>query len=100
MLEDEIMKLFYINSFFDLIIKKSGFNVHLFQVLIFDNDQYEDRFIWHKLDHKDEGFIIIQFFALFEISHHLTSFIMNNLIINVMLKGVNPFITKCNASFK
>ena len=45
LLEDEIMKLFHINLFFDLIIKENDFDVHLFQVLIFDNDQCEDRFI-------------------------------------------------------
>ena len=45
MLEDEIMRLFHINLFFDLIIKENDFDVHLFQILIFDNDQCENRFI-------------------------------------------------------
>ena len=36
--EKEIMRLFYIDFFLDLIIKENDFNVHLFQVSIFDND--------------------------------------------------------------
>ena len=45
LLEDEIIKLFHINLFLDLIIKKNDFDVYLFQVLIFDNDQCENYFI-------------------------------------------------------
>ena len=45
LLGDKIMKLFHINLFLNLIIKKDGFDVHLFQISIFDNDQCEDRFI-------------------------------------------------------
>ena len=45
LLENEIMRLFYINLFFNLIIKENGFNVHLFQISIFDNDQCEDHLI-------------------------------------------------------
>ena len=45
MLEDENMKLLYINLFLNLIIKENDFDVYLFQVLIFDNDQCKDRFI-------------------------------------------------------
>ena len=43
--EDKIMKLFHIDLFLNLIIKKNGFDVHLFQILIFDSGQCEDRFI-------------------------------------------------------
>ena len=39
------MKLFHINLFLNSIIKENDFDVHLFQILIFDNDQCEDRFI-------------------------------------------------------
>ena len=38
LLENEIIKLFHINLFLNLIIKKNGFDVHLFQILIFDNN--------------------------------------------------------------
>ena len=38
MIENEIMRLFYINLFLDLITKKNDFNVYLFQDLIFDNN--------------------------------------------------------------
>ena len=98
--ENEIMRLFYINLFFDLIIKENDFDVHLFQVSIFDNDECENHFIWHRFDHRGESFIVIQFFALFEVSHYSTSFITNNLIIKITLKNVNSFIIKCNALFE
>ena len=38
LLEDEIMRLFHIKFFLNLIIKESGFDVYLFQILIFDNN--------------------------------------------------------------
>ena len=45
LLEGEIMKLFHINLFFNLIIKKNDFDVHLFQISIFNNDQRKDYLI-------------------------------------------------------
>ena len=94
------MKLFHINLFLNLIIKKSDFDVYLFQVLIFDNNQSENRLIRHKLNYKDESLIVIQFFALFEVSYHSTSFITNNLIINVTFENINSFVTKYNTPFE
>ena len=42
---NEVIKLFHINLFLNLIVKKSDFDVHLLQISIFDDDQYKDRLI-------------------------------------------------------
>ena len=48
---DKISKLFYIDFLFDIPIKKSDFNIYLFQILIFNSDKDKDNFIKYKLNY-------------------------------------------------
>ena len=85
-------KYFYINFFIYIIIKKSDFDIHLFNILIINDNYNENNFIIHKFNHRNENFVIIKIFQLFEIFYTSTNFITNNFFIDVFFVFVNSFV--------
>ena len=89
-----IVRNFYINFFIHNIIKKDGFDVHLFDVLIIDSNNSEDSFIAYKLNHQNKNFIIVKTFQLFEVLYILTCFVSNNFFIDVFFVAIDLFADK------
>ena len=85
-------KYFYINFFIHIFIKKSDFNIHLFNILIIDNSYDENNFVIHKFNHRNKSFMIIKILQLFKIFYTSTSFVTNNFFIDVFFAFVNSFV--------
>ena len=92
-------KYFYINFFIHIIIKKSDFDIHLFNISIIDDSYDENDFIIHKFNYRNESFVIIKIFQLFETFHTSTNFVTNNFFINVFFAFVNSFVCENFAIF-
>ena len=92
-------KYFYINFFIHIIIKKNDFDIHLFNISIINDNYDENNFVIHELNHRNESFMIIKIFQLFEIFYTSTNFVTNNFFINVFFALVNPFVDENFAIF-
>ena len=78
-------KYFYINFFIHIIQKKNDFDIYLFNISIINDNYNENDFIIHKFNYRNENFVIIKIFQLFEIFYISTSFVTNNFFIDVFL---------------
>ena len=70
-----------VNFAIDIFVKKNRFDVHLFQFLFENNDENENNFVIHEFHYKNESFIVIETFSLFEIANDSTSFVTNNFVV-------------------
>ena len=73
----------------NIVIKKDGFDVYLFYVLIYNRDKRENRFVIHKLYHQRENIIIIMILLLFESLNNLMCFITSDFLREASLYDVN-----------
>ena len=76
-------KYFYINFFIHIFIKKSDFNIHLFNISIINDDYNENNFVIHELNYRNENFMIIKIFQLFKIFNISTNLVTSNFFIDV-----------------
>ena len=45
----KVVKLLHINIFLNIVIKKNGFDIHLFHILIYNRRKRKNRFIIYEL---------------------------------------------------
>ncbi len=90
----------HVNIFFDFVVKKKCFEVHLLDLSIVDDNDDVNNLVAHRHDHRDEDFRVIQFFYLFEISHHLSRLKAQNLFSIITFDFVNSFVTKNLSIFR
>ena len=93
------MKNLYINFFIYIIIKESSFDIYLFNVLIISNNNNKDNFIVYKFNYRDESFVIVKIFQLFETLYILACFVLNNFFIDVFFATIDLFVNKNFALF-
>ena len=82
----------------NIVIKKNGFDVYLFYILIHNRDKRENRFIIHKFYYQRENVIIIMIFLLFEFSNNSTYFIMNDFPREISFYDINLMIFQDTSS--
>ena len=78
--------------FLNIVIKKSGFDIYLFHVLIYNHYKRKDRFIIYKFHYQRENVIIIIILLLFEFSNNSIYFIINDFFREISLYNVNLII--------
>ena len=72
--------------------KKNRFDVHLFQLSIENDDDDENNFVIHEFHYKDENFIVIEVFSLFEVANDSMSFVTNDFVIEIFFQFENSFV--------
>ena len=82
---DIFMRNFHVNFFINVLIQKNDFDIHLLYISIICNDNDENDFVTHKLNHDRKNFVIVKIFSLFEISNTSTRFVFDHFFIDFFL---------------